>query len=158
VPVAIRRAEPADAAAVAALASELRAHLGDPPGHLTPERIVADGFGERPEFAILLALLDDVPAGYALFHDAYEPAYAARGAYLCDLYVRPAGRRRGIGRALIGAVAAETAARGRRYVWWVSQRRNAEAQAFYDRLGAIRDPVVAHVFILDGTPLPPAPR
>ena len=153
-PLAIRRAEPADAAAVAALAGELRAHQGNPPGHLTPERILGDGFGERPEFAILLALLDGASVGYALFHDAYEPAYAARGAYLCDLYVHPVARRQGIGRALVGAVAAETTARGRRYVWWVSQHRNAEARAFYARLGATDDEVAAHALVLDGTPLP----
>src|SRR5918993_1173369 len=48
-----------------ALARELRAHQGDPSGHLTPERIVGDGFGERPEFSILLAVGDGAPAGYA---------------------------------------------------------------------------------------------
>ncbi len=156
-PVSVRRAEPSDAAAVAALARELREHLGDPLHHLTPERIAADGFGDDPEFTILLAVLDGSAVGYALFHDAYEPAFAAKGPYLCDLYVRQAARRNGIGRALVEAVAAEMVERGRRYVWWNSQRRNEDAHAFYARLGAAEHQVVAHVLIFEDVPVPRAP-
>ena len=84
------------------------------------------------------------PLGYALHHVAYETAYAARGTCLIDLYVEEAVRRRGVGRALIAAVASETRARGGRFIWWVSKAWNVDAQQAYARLGAFSEPVVAH--------------
>lgn len=49
--------------------------------------------------------------------------------------VLPAAQRRGWGRALVGAVVRELAARGARGVWVGLDPRNAKARAFYARLG-----------------------
>src|SRR5262249_13863674 len=89
------------------------------------------------------------PVGYALFHDAYEPAYAARGVYLCDLFVTAHARRHGIGRALVAAVAQDAERRGRSYVWWVSRPWSAEAHALYRGMGAIEEPLNAHAIVFD---------
>jgi GNAT superfamily N-acetyltransferase len=80
--------------------------------------------------------------GYALFHDAYEPVFAARGIYLSDIYVAAGARRHGIGRALLSAVARDGATRRRTFVWWVA--RGDDARMFYRTLANVEQPVTAH--------------
>jgi len=145
----IRIAAVADAEALAALAEEFHAAHGDPTGHLTPEAIRRDGFGADPEFQVLVAEARVGLVGYALFYDAYEPSYAARGVYMADLYVRPSARRRGVGRRLIAAVAGHARAHGRRYVWWVAQAANTRAQAFYRTLVSVELATMAYA-VVDG--------
>ncbi len=141
----VRPATPADAEAVTRLCDELNEHEGEPVGHFTPELVRRDGFGRTPpEFRILLALLDGEPAGYAMFHPSYSSEWGQRGVYLQDLFVRPAARRRGAGRALLAAVTRAAEADGRTFVWWCSKAWNANVQAFYAGLGAIEEDVRAH--------------
>lgn len=140
----IRPAVAADAPALAELVRGLNAFHEDPLEHSTAETLVRDGFGERPAFAVLLAELDGKAVGYALFHDAYEPVYAARGVYMSDLFVAESARRTGAGRALVAAVAAEARRRGAIFVGWVSRRWNTAAQEFYRTLGAIEEPTISH--------------
>ena len=61
-----------------------------------------------------------------------------------DLYVEDAARRRGVGRALIGACAAECAARGVPILEWETAPENRQAQALYDGTGATRSEWVAY--------------
>ena len=142
--LSIRFAEPQDAPVLAALESELSAHQKDAENHFTPEVARRDGFGSQGEFVAMLAEWQGEAIGYTLFHDSYETAFAARGIYLCDIYVRPSARRRGIGRALFAAVAKEARRRGRGFVWCASKTWNADAHAFYRALGAYAEPIVAH--------------
>ena len=142
--VNFRRAGPADAAVVARMSSDFRAALGEPTDCLNEAAVLRDGFGERPEFEIILAEIEGQPVGYALYFDSYEPTYAARGLYLADLYVDQAFRRRGVGRSLISAVAAESRRRGRVFVWWVRLMANTAAQDFYASLGVKAVPMLAY--------------
>jgi ribosomal protein S18 acetylase RimI-like enzyme len=66
-----------------------------------------------------------------------------------DLCVASAHRRRGVGRALVHAVARSAHARGATDLLWAVNRHNAEARAFYERLGATtaRDLVVQHLTV-----------
>lgn len=145
----IRPTSAEDAAAIAALGRELNIHQGDPVEHFTHDAVLRDGFGAEPQFTVLLAELDGVAVGYALFCDAYETGYAARGLYLCDIHVTAAARRKGVGHALITAVAGEAKARGKSFVWWAAKAWNTEAQQFYRSLGAIEEPVVAYALAFD---------
>lgn len=147
--VRIRPAVRADAPVLAQLVRELNAFHGDPLDHCTAETLARDGFGDTPAFAAFLAELDETPVGYALYHDAYEPVYSARGVYLSDLYVTEAARCTGAGRALVAAVAAEARRRGAVFVGWVSRRWNTAAQDFYRGLGAIEEPTVSHAIAFD---------
>lgn len=147
--VAIRRALPGDAEAVAALVDELRSHLGDPVGNLTAERIAEDAFGDEPEFELLVGEREGRIVAYALFFKSYEPAFAARGLYLADLCVAASERGRGIGRAMVETVAAVAAERGRTFVWWLCQPGNESALAFYRKLAPdITMPSVVHVRVI----------
>lgn len=143
-PMSIRLAGPADAELVAGLIEELNAHQREPTGHVTVEAVRRDGFAPQPEFQVLLAELDGVAAGYALFHPSWSTEYGERGLYLYDLFVRASARGHGVGRALMAAVAAVAKAEGRSFLWWCSKPWNWEAQAFYAGLGAIEEDIKAH--------------
>lgn len=78
----------------------------------TEADIRRDGFGTQPRFECLLAELDDDPVGFALFFHNYSTFEGRAGLYLEDIYVRPAARGRGVGRALMRALARTAVERG----------------------------------------------
>jgi GNAT superfamily N-acetyltransferase len=60
-----------------------------------------------------------------------------------DLYVSPAHRRRGVGRALLAALCHEARTRGRGFLWWASRTWNTEAHAFFRQFATVEEPVIA---------------
>ena len=58
--------------------------------------------------------------------------------YLQDLYVDPAARGIGAGRALIEAVAAAARSAGAERLYWTTQDGNTTARQLYDRLAQYR--------------------
>lgn len=95
----------------------------------------ADG---RPAAECLLAFHAGVPAGFALWFTNYSTFLARPGLYLEDLYVEPALRGRGIGKALLLHLAGLAAARGYGRMEWSVLDWNEPAIAFYESLGAVR--------------------
>lgn len=71
---------------------------------ITEEQLARDGFGEDPRFRAWIAEWDGNAAGYAVIFN-YFSTWAGRGLFLEDLFVREAFRGRGIGQALLAAVA-----------------------------------------------------
>jgi ribosomal protein S18 acetylase RimI-like enzyme len=140
--VQVRETLPADAETIAAFARALSLEEGYPAPALQARHVRAEGFGANPRFRALIAERDGQPAGYALFYPAYDTDHAARGLYLQDLYVVPAARRRGAGRALMAAVARACEAEGGCYVFWNAQPRNRAGLAFYRAIGAREEPVL----------------
>ncbi len=102
----------------------------------TEERLRALFFGARPMAECLLAFTDGQPAAFAILFTNYSTFLAQPGLYLEDLFVRPAFRRRGIGKALLlhGAKLANERGCGR-FEWMVLDW-NEPAKAFYRSLGA----------------------
>ena len=143
--VSVRRAVAADVPTLVRFSRALGRHEGDPVHHVTAGRMLADGFGRRPQFRAWLAELDGRPAGYSFDHDAYSGVYMERGIYLMDLYVDPRARRRGVARALVTAVARAARRRGRTYLWWNSNGGNVDAHTFYAGLGARIETARLHV-------------
>jgi GNAT superfamily N-acetyltransferase len=93
-------------------------------------------FGPCPAVEALLACLGKEAAGYALFFHNYSSWRGRRGLYLEDLFVRPEWRRRGIGRALLGAVARIAVDRDCARMEWLVLDWNRPAIDFYHSLGA----------------------
>jgi GNAT superfamily N-acetyltransferase len=87
--------------------------------------------------------------GYLTLHATYETTYASRGAYLGDLYVWPAHRRQGVGRALVAAAARLVRTEGGGHLWWTALPANATGRRFYEQLGARPEPVVAFALAED---------
>jgi GNAT superfamily N-acetyltransferase len=140
----IRRAGSRDADALARLVRALNEHQGDPTTQFTSDSVRRDGVGESPKFEAWLAELDGEAVGYALVVPAaYETGYAKPGVYLQDLFVVAEARRRGVGRALLAAVAADTRRRGLEFVWWASRTWNTGAHAFFRTLATVEEPIVA---------------
>src|SRR5690606_36537466 len=104
--VRVRPAQPEDADAVARLARELSVADGGRPSRLTAQAFRRDGFGPRPLFTAIVAEIAGEVVGYAVHYPGYDTDTASRGTYLADLFVAERARRRGVGRALIGAFAA----------------------------------------------------
>jgi len=93
-------------------------------------------FGERPYAEALIARLDGVPAGFALYFHNYSTFLGKPGLYLEDLFVEPGQRGKGMGRALLQRLAAIALERGCGRVEWAVLDWNAPSIAFYRALGA----------------------
>jgi GNAT superfamily N-acetyltransferase len=140
----VRRAERGDADVLAALGRELNMQQGDPSTHFTAEAVRRDGFAEPPRFEAWVANVDGQTVGYALVVPAaYETGYAKAGVYVQDVFVLPEARQRGVGRALMAAVAADARRRGFEFVWWASRTWNRESHAFFRKLASVEEPVIA---------------
>ncbi len=132
--LAIAPAREPDAAEVARLMRALCLHEGDPADHATEAAMLRDVCAEGRAVEGLLARMGGAAVGLATWRPCYESAWAARGAFLCDLYVEEGARGRGVGRALVTAVARASAAQGGVFLWLTALRRNERARAFYRRL------------------------
>lgn len=93
-------------------------------------------FGPDRVAEALLAREEGEPAGFALFFPNFSTFLGRPGLYLEDLYVRDASRGRGIGRALLAALAALAVERGWGRVDWSVLEWNEPAIRFYRGLGA----------------------
>ena len=91
------------------------------------------------------------PFGFALFFHNYSTFLSRRGLYLEDLYVRPAMRRRGVGRALLTRLAAIAVERGCGRMEWSVLDWNTDAIAFYDGLHADNIVAAAQTANITGT-------
>jgi GNAT superfamily N-acetyltransferase len=93
-------------------------------------------FGPHPSAEALIAQRGSEIVGYALFFPTFSSFLASSGAWLEDLFVRPAHRGHGVGRALLTAVAARVRERGGERLEWAALDWNQPALGFYRRLGA----------------------
>jgi GNAT superfamily N-acetyltransferase len=104
--------------------------------HLTAEQLLEAMVGERPSlFGHLAVDGSGEPMGFALWFLNFSTWEGTHGIYLEDLYVRPAARGTGAGRALLATLAAVCVERGYRRLEWVVLDWNPAAE-FYAALGA----------------------
>lgn len=134
----IRPARPGDAPVVFGFIRELAAyerlaHEVD----ATEATIDAALFSETPRVFCDIAEWDGEPVGFALWFYNFSTFRGRHGIYLEDLYVRESARGRGIGKALLAALAGRCRDEGlARLEWWVLDW-NAPSIAFYESLGAV---------------------
>jgi [ribosomal protein S18]-alanine N-acetyltransferase len=123
--VGIRRATQADAEMMRRLWDEFSAEAAYAPYPPAPfeETLVTDHIA-------LLAEEDGRPVG-TVYANLSGPSFG----YVFGLYTRPGARGRGIGRALMRAIAGVLRAEGRRYVVLNVDTPNEAARAFYEQLG-----------------------
>ena len=118
----------------------------------TPGGIRRDGFGRRRYFETLICRRGGRPIGFALYFFTYSTFLARPTLYLEDLFVLPAERGRGAGRALLRALARIALRRRCGRMEWTVLDWNRPAIRVYQHLGAAlrRDWILTR---LTGTPL-----
>ena len=101
-----------------------------------PEDLQRYLFGPQPLAFAALAHWHGEPAGFALWFYNFSTWEGKPALYLEDLFVRPAFRGHGIGKALLKHLAAIALAQGcTRYVWQVLDW-NTPSLDFYQAMGA----------------------
>ena len=98
--------------------------------------LARDLFAKPARVECLVAETGGSLTGYALFYPTYSSFATAPMMWLEDLYVTPAVRGRGAGRALIAGVARRAVARGCRRLGWIVLDWNQPSIGFYRSLGA----------------------
>lgn len=133
----IRTAGPADASELLRLIAELAAY--ERLSHMLAgdeAMLRAALFGERPAAEALIAEAGGRAVGFALFFTTFSTFLCKPGLYLEDLFVEPAHRGAGIGKALLGRLAALAAERGCGRLEWRVLDWNEPSIRFYEALGA----------------------
>lgn len=133
----IRPATKADVPLILSLIHELAAYEREPDAvEATEADLLRDGFGPNPIIHCLIAEADGRPAGFALYFFNYSTWRGRPGIHLEDLFVRPEFRGRGIGKALLAAVAKAAVERRCGRLQWDVLEWNQPAIDFYQSIGA----------------------
>ena len=135
--VTIRPARSGDAATVLRFVRELAEYEREPDAVVATEAMMDEAlFSEKPKAEALIAEVDGVAVGFALFFHTFSTWTGRQGIWLEDLYVTPDARGSGAGKALVSAIAGICLDRGcPRFEWWVLDW-NEPAIGFYRSIGA----------------------
>jgi GNAT superfamily N-acetyltransferase len=98
--------------------------------------IERDLFGVRPRVFCDIAEAGGEAAGFALWFYNYSTFRGRHGIYLEDLFVRPAFRGRGLGKALLANLAKRAARENCSRLEWAVLDWNEPSIAFYKAIGA----------------------
>ncbi|ORW38075.1 GCN5 family acetyltransferase [Mycobacterium paraense] len=133
----IRRATPADAAAITGMIHALAEfERAAEQCTVTETQISAALFGNSPTVQGHIAEVDGEIAAMALWFPSFSTWDGVAGIYLEDLFVRPEFRRRGLARALLAALAKQCLDNGYTRLSWAVLNWNVDAIALYDGVGA----------------------
>jgi GNAT superfamily N-acetyltransferase len=135
--VTVRRARPDDVVEIVAMVRELAdyEHALDQVAS-TAEDFRAALFDDDPKLFAHVVEHEGTVGGFALWFVNFSTWTGRHGIYLEDLYVRPALRGLGYGKALLGELAAVCVERGYTRLDWAVLDWNEPAKAFYRSLGA----------------------
>jgi GNAT superfamily N-acetyltransferase len=137
VSLAIRKAESRDSVLIFSLVRELAEYEKlSAEVDATEQAIAAVLFAPDPRVFCDIAEWDKEPAGFALWFLNYSTFRGRHVLFLEDVFVRPALRRKGIGRAMLKRLAARCVEQGYARFEWAVLAWNAPAIAFYRSLGA----------------------
>jgi GNAT superfamily N-acetyltransferase len=134
----IRRARPDEAGLVLSLVRELAEYeklLHEVEANET--MIGAALFGADPRLFCEIAEWEGEPAGFAIWFLNLSTFSGRPGLYLEDLFVRPAQRGKGIGKALLAHLAKQCVANGWSRLQWSVLDWNTPSIEFYKSLGAV---------------------
>jgi len=135
--LSIRPAVPADLPLIGALIRELADY--EKLAHevrFDPAELDRHLFGPRPMAEVAIGEVDGTAQGFALFFHNFSTFEGKPGIYLEDLFVSPAARGAGLGKALLTHLAALAVERGCARLEWSVLDWNAPAIGFYQKLGA----------------------
>jgi GNAT superfamily N-acetyltransferase len=135
--ISIEPAAPKDLTLILELIRELAEYEKQPEAAQATESQLRQAlFGEHPAAEAVIASVDGQPAGWALWFQSFSTWTGKPGLWLEDMYVRPAQRRRGVGRALLVHLARMCVERGYGRLEWSVLDWNTPALDFYREVGA----------------------
>jgi GNAT superfamily N-acetyltransferase len=134
----VRQIRRDDVPAVVGLVRELAEYEKAPDeARMTDEQLSAALFGDAPALFGHVAEADGQVVGMALWFLNFSTWRGTHGVYLEDLYVRPAHRGSGLGRALLRRLAGLCVERGYSRLEWSVLDWNAPSIGFYEAAGAV---------------------
>lgn len=133
----IRPATPDDAEVIYNFIVELATYEKEPDAVETTPNVIARQMAETPPpFECLLADFEGQSLGFALFFHNYSTWRGKKGLYIEDIYVSPAHRGKGIGKALFFALKRIAVERDCGRMEWAVLNWNTPAIEFYRSHGA----------------------
>ena len=111
-------------------------------GYLDPLEATADKLRQTlfydvpPQAHVLLAEVEAIAVGFALYSYTYSSFLAEPGIWLDDLFVQSHMRGKGIGQALIDCLVQIAAENNYGRIEWTVNTNNAPAISFYKKQGA----------------------
>jgi GNAT superfamily N-acetyltransferase len=137
VSLAIRAARPGDRALIFSLVRELAEYEKlSAEVEATEEAIAAALFGDAPRLFCDVAEWNGEPAGFSTWFLNYSTFRGSHGLFIEDLFVRPAYRGRGIGKALMARLACRCTEEGYGRCEWAVLGWNFPSIEFYKSIGA----------------------
>ncbi len=133
----LRPAREADLPAIVGLITELA--VFEKLEHLivvTPESLKPHLFGPKPAAECVVGEVGGTVVAFALFFQNFSTFLGRPGLYLEDLYVQPAHRGTGLGKALLQHLGALAVERGCGRFEWSVLDWNEKAIRFYEAMGA----------------------
>jgi GNAT superfamily N-acetyltransferase len=130
-------AEPRDVPAIMGLIAELAefeklTHLVK----VTPQALQRHLFGPKPVVEAMVGEVQGRVVAYALFFTNYSTFLGKPGLYMEDLYVQPAHRGAGLGKALLERLGRLAVERDYGRFEWSVLDWNVNAIRFYEKMGA----------------------
>ncbi len=103
---------------------------------ITLEELRRDGFGDTPQFSIIVAEVENEIVGMAFYYFRYS-TWKGKTIHLEDLIVREKSRGTGAGTALYTEVIKRGSEEGVRRIEWAVLDWNEPAITFYEKSGAL---------------------
>jgi ribosomal protein S18 acetylase RimI-like enzyme len=147
----IREASPADVAVIVSLLRDF-AEFENLSEFLTitESDLTEAMFGESAFVEALICECGGSTAGFAIFYPRFSSFRGQRGYYLEDIYIDSVFRGRGLGEALLRAIARKAKRRGFERIDFQVLEWNSAAIEFYRSLGAALDDDDKHFKFVDG--------
>lgn len=136
-PITIRRAEEKDAALILHFIRQLAIYEKMEDQVVATEELLKEWIFEKQAAEVLFAVADGQEVGFALFFHNYSTFLGRAGIYLEDLFVMPAHRGKGCGKALLKKLASIAVERGCGRLEWSCLDWNQPSIDFYRSLGAV---------------------
>jgi GNAT superfamily N-acetyltransferase len=135
--IEIRPATPEDVPQILTFVRELAEYEREPDAVVATEPMLSEAlFGDQRWAETVIAEVDGAPVGFALFFHNFSTWTGRPGIYVEDLYVSPAARCTGVGKALLRHVAGVALDRGCARLEWAVLDWNQPAIDFYRGMGA----------------------
>ena len=132
-----RQAEEADCGLVLEFIRQLAEYEKMLPEVVATEQLLHRALFQDRRAEVIFALEDGVEVGFALYFHNFSTFVGRSGLYLEDLFVKPAYRGKGYGKALLRELASIAVERGCGRLEWSCLDWNQSSIDFYKSMGAV---------------------